>query len=232
MKNKTTFYCFSPPVMLATFLVESGLLLYVLWRYKLSPVTRVAAALLAFLATFQLAEYYVCSQTGTSAVFWSRVGFVAITLLPPLGIHLIHLISKKPERLLLYTAYVTAAVWALVFGASEWAFNGHVCSGNYVIFQLRPNVGLMYSIYYYGWLLAGVWLVSSFRRSVPKKIRGELSWLVAGYFVFLVPTSIVNIVNRETLSGIPSIMCGFAVLFALILVFRILPTASGKRDRR
>jgi hypothetical protein len=39
----------------------------------------------------------------------------------------------------------------------------------------------------------------------------------------MVPTTIVNIVNPASISGIPSIMCGFAVIMALCLLFKVAP---------
>jgi len=218
--------------MVASFLIESALLVYVLWRYKLTSLMRVIAAALILLASFQLAEYYVCGGMGVSAAMWSRVGFVAITFLPPLGIHLAHLLAKKPERLLVYAAYATCVAWILVFCSGEWALHGHVCAGNYVIFQLRPSLTPLYALYYYGWLFGGVWLALSFARTAPKKARAALAAMILGYFVFLVPTATVNMLNPKTISGIPSIMCGFAVFFALILVFRIAPLATSRHDLR
>ena len=53
--------------------------------------------------------------------------------------------------------------------------------------------------------------------------------LMFGYLVFLIPTATVNYIKPETRAGIPSIMCGFAVFFALILAFKILPLAAKKK---
>jgi hypothetical protein len=47
--------------------------------------------------------------------------------------------------------------------------------------------------------------------------------MVLAYLSLLVPTTTVNLINPETVRGIPSIMCGFAVIFALILGLYILP---------
>lgn len=233
MRSKgLSFYCFSPPVMLATFAVEVGLLVYVLIRYKMTPVVRVAAAMLFFLAVFQLAEYNVCEGSGLSAHQWSRVGFVAITMLPALGVHLAQLIAKRPNRSLTLAAYATALVAVLAFGTSDWAFAEQVCNGNYVIFRLRPNIALLYSIYYYGWLLAAMWLCAHFAAATKGKARLALEWQVIGYLVFLIPTAVVTMLNTQTTAGIPSIMCGFAVLFAFVLVFVILPHALKKKDYR
>lgn len=232
MRSKNALYCFSPPVMLATFIIEIGLLAYVIVRYKMTPVVRAASAMLLFLAVFQLAEYNVCSGDGALTGQWSRIGFVAITFLPVLGLHLVQLIARRPNRKLTLVAYATAAVWAVVFGTSDWAFAEQVCGGNYIMFHLRDNIDLFYSVYYYAWLLAGLALIVRFWRTRSKQIRLSLRWLAAGYLIFLLPTATVSLLFPETTAGIPSIMCGFAVIFAVILTAAILPHAVRKQDRR
>ena len=56
-----------------------------------------------------------------------------------------------------------------------------------------------------------------------------LNWLAAGYLSFILPTTFVNLVNPETIEGIPSIMCGFAVLLAIILIGFVAPLTLEKR---
>src|SRR5437660_1161960 len=92
----TQFSCFSPPVMAATILIEISLAVYTVWRYKLNNLVRLAVAMLVSLAVFQLAEYFVCTGLGSMAAPWSRVGFVAITALPPLGLDIMHRLAGKP----------------------------------------------------------------------------------------------------------------------------------------
>ena len=232
MKNmdhkSTTFYCFSPPVMLATIAVELGLFFYTLWRYKLTPLTRIVLCLLLFLAIFQYSEYNVCGGDGINAATWSRIGFAAITLLPAFGIHLVQVIAGHRRRIITWVAYITAVVWEVVFLLSTRAFSGHVCAGNYVIFQLNDTYGAWYFVYYYFWLIMGIGL-SLFLAYTTKfaHIRKSLILQTVGYLVFLLPTTITNTVSPSTISGIPSVMCGFAVLYALILVLGIIPTFSS-----
>lgn len=228
VRKQNALFCFSPPVMLATFAIEIGFLVYAVIRYKMNPVVRVISALLFFLAVFQLAEFNVCTN-GQLAEDWSRVGFVAITVLPPLGLHLVHLIAGRKNRMLTAAAYGTGLMWIGVFGLSTWAFSGHVCSGNYIIFQLRDHVAFFYGAYYYFWILMGIVLSLWWATKAKKKTRHALRGFTIGYLVFLVPTAVVGNLKPETTGGIPSIMCGFAVLFALILVSVILPKTAQRK---
>lgn len=235
-KQGVQFNCFSPPVMVATLLIESTLALWTLWRYKMTELTRLIVLMLVGLAAFQLAEYNVCMHFGQHPVGWSRFGFVMITALPPLGLHIMHVLAAKPGRKLVAAAYATMAAFIVFFLASATAFTGHQCTGNYVIFQFSPRVTGTYSVYYYGWLVAGIGLgirwANEFMRQKGSAARAKLAGvrgLIIGYLIFLVPVAVVNTVRPTTRQGIPSVMCGFAVLLALTLAFYVLPATADRR---
>jgi hypothetical protein len=232
----TQFNCFSPPVMLATLVIEFSLAIYTVWRYKLDAITRLITVMLVGLATFQLAEYFVCTGIGSMAVPWSRVGFVAITALPPLALHIMHLLAGKKELRLVYAAYVAMAGYMAYFLLAPHAFTGHQCTGNYVIFQFTHNVTGSYSGYYFGWLLAGIGL--GFRWANQLRDKGKsairqlqsVQGLILGYLVFLVPSAMAMTVKPEVRRGIPSVLCGFAILMALIMALYILPRAAETKE--
>ena len=85
-----------------------------------------------------------------------------------------------------------------------------------------------------GWIATAVlygmhWANDAKRLGKTRKLR-TIQALILGWLVFLVPTAIANIVNPASRSGIPSVMCGFAVLFALVLTLYILPRIAVKKD--
>jgi hypothetical protein len=236
-KKTITFNCFSPPIMLATFCIEIILAAYSLLRYKLNIYTKLSVALLVALAIFQLCEYHVCGGWGVRASEWSRAGYVAISLLPPLGFHLLHVLAAKPNRRLVVAAYISMVGFVLYFTVVPHVFRGYACTGNYVIFQIGTKPAICYGLYYYGWILAGIVLgirwANELKRKGQSRARNlSTQALVLGYLIFLVPTAVANSVKPDTRRGIPSIMCGFAVLFALILALYILPKMATKRDKR
>ena len=212
--------------MIATCIIEVSLLLYTLFRYKMNTVVRLAVATLGLLALFQLSEFTVCGATQWSANLWSRVGYIAITLLPPLGIHLIHVLSGRGPVWLVRLAYLTGIAFALIFGLMPTAFQDHICAGNYAIFQLKPGLGGLYFGYYYSWLILGICQALLFAATAKVNVRKALLYQVCGWLSFLLPTGIVNALNPQTIAGIPSVMCGFAVIYAIVLVFGILPMAN------
>jgi hypothetical protein len=208
--------------MVATFAIETVLLLYVLFRYKRTPVVWLSVAILAGLATFQLAEYNVCQ--GAVGMIWAQIGLVAITLLPPLGLHLVMHVAGRISRTLLVAAYGSAVAFIVVFLFAAQGISAQECLGNYIIFTLVPWVVWPYAAFYYGWLLVSGGYAWHASHSIKSKWqRRALYALIVGALTFLIPTAIVNLLDRATIAGIPSIMCGFAVLFAIILVGFVLP---------
>ena len=222
-------YCFSPPVMMATFLIEIGLAIHTLWRYKLSSVTKVAVAILVCLAIFQLAEFNVCEGAWLlDSAGWAKLGYVAITMLPPLGIHLINRISGDNNPWLYRLAYSFGGVFIAFFLLATGGISAGACLGNYVIFEQGHNTGWIYGLYYYGLLMIAIVYALMRMSDAKPHIKRSLGALVVGYVLFMLPTTLVNIIDPTTITGIPSIMCGFAVLLAIVLSGRVLPEYHNK----
>ncbi len=221
--------------MLVTLIVEFSLALYTAWRYRLNTTGRLVVVTLFSLATFQVAEYHVCTAVGINATQWSRLGYVAITTLPALGIHLLYVLSRKPGRRLVVAAYATMAAFIGYFLTYSTAFIGYKCTGNYVIFQIGIGPAIAYGLYYYGWLATALFMGMRWANQLMaggSKQRARLQAvrsLIVGYLVFLVPTALANSVKPETKRGIPSIMCGFAVIFALLLALYLMPRVGQLR---
>lgn len=214
-----TFYCFSPTVMLATFTIEFSLAIYTFIRFRMTRFGQLAAAALVLLGIFQVAEYQICG--GDNQIFWARLGYVAITLLPPLGIHLIAQITGNSRYLKF--AYAIAAIYITLFMLASKSIIGAACEGNYVIFRTAQNLYWTYGIYYTGFLLLGVWEIIEKINEDRNKDFSLLVWMAAGYFSFMVPMAIVYLLFPETRQAVPSVMCGFAVILAVLLAFVIVP---------
>ncbi|QQG51184.1 MAG: hypothetical protein HZB75_01610 [Candidatus Saccharibacteria bacterium] len=224
-------YCFSPPIMIATFFIEIICAIYVLFKYKVAPIPRLAVMILVGLAAFQLAEYNVCEGAwGMDSLMWARIGYVAITLLPPLGFHLATKLAGEKRPVLVGAAYASAAVFAFIFLFVGHGMQSQACLGNYVIFTIAPWATALYSMYYYGWLMVGVGYAWKAGKTVAANKRQALQALAIGYLAFIVPTTIANVIDSSTIAGIPSIMCGFAVIWAIILTTVVLPNYYKPED--
>jgi hypothetical protein len=231
-QNGTVLGCFSPPVMVATFLVEVALALYVVVRYKMDAKSRAILALLLCLAAFQIAEYFVCTDT-TIAINASRAGYVAITFLPALGLYLMGLITIPLSKISNVLAFLSSWFVAAYFLLSPNAFTSYVCTGNYVIFQLGQVPSMLYGVFYYALLALAIWRGAFFLKNNPDhKNVNPVHWLLTGYAVFIVPVALLTVLHPDTTRAIPSLLCGFAILLAIILGARIAPLTLEKRDKR
>lgn len=226
-KYGNKLWCFSPPVMLATLLIEFFLAFYTVWRYKMTTVSRLAFSMLIGLGIFQLSEYMICGGLGLSHIEWAKTGYVAITILPALGVHLMAALAKSEKKVLpvIATAYATAAAYVLYFLAATDSVVARQCAPNYAIFDVHGVGADFYAVYYYGWLFVAVLMAALFSRK-NKKVTPALTWAAVGYAAFIIPTTFANLIDPTTLAAIPSIMCGFAVLLALVLAGKVLPLAK------
>lgn len=229
LKQKgTVLGCFSPPVMVATFLIEVILALYVIVRYKLNAKTRAIVALLISLGAFQFAEYFVCTQSSI-AIGASRAGYIAITALPPIGLYLMALLTKPlPRKALGALTAVTGTIMGYFLLAPR-AFEAYQCTGNYVIFQIGDWQAMLYGTFYFGLIAASVIKGMVFLLEKPKaKTVNAIRWLIVGYGVFVIPVAVLVVLHPNTSQAVPSIMCGFAVFLALILGLKLAPLVSKK----
>jgi len=227
-QGEKTFYCFSPPVMVATFIVEVVLLLYVLLKYKRSLFTYLTVAVLAVLALFQAAEYFVCA--GSNPLMWSRIGSAVVTFLPVLALHLVSLVTHRTK--LVPLGYVAATIFSAFLVFAPGALLEPACGGNYVIFTAPDIVKSIYQVYYGIVLLIGIVLVvRGIRQSKDEHHRATLHWLLVAYLAFVIPTMVVYLIAPRVVEGLASIMCGFAVLTALVLALRVVPAYAKGAGR-
>lgn len=219
-KDKFSFFCFSPEVMLATFLIESCIAIYAYLKFRGTLFGKLSALILFLLGAFQFAEYQIC--VGNNGIFWARLGFVVITLLPPLGVHLVSIVTGN--RRFIQFSYTLAGVFAVIFAFVPKSITGGICGGNYIIFNTAQELYWTYAIYYFGLMFVGIFdALSELRKGLPNRGRNFkiLVWLITGYFSFMVPMGLAYFIFPETAMAVPSVMCGFALTFAMILGFII-----------
>jgi len=228
--SRKKLFCFTPTVMLVTFVIETILAIYVYMRYGKSRFGKVAALILLALATFQLAEHRVCADS--YALLWSRVGFIAITLLPILGLYLVSLVSHKTHFLKL--GYVLSAGLIIYLLFVPKVITGALCSGNYVIFNASQSLYWLYSLYYFGFVILGIWesLERIHQVRTGTVIKKTLFWIIVGYLSFMLPMGIVYAFIPSSRLAVASIMCGFALTLAFILAFKIVPYYNRIKQKR
>ena len=220
--GSVALFCFSPPVILITFTIEAALAIYAWWRYHSSRFGRLSSALLFTLSLFQISEWFICR--GGSAVLWSRVGFVATAFLPVMGLDLIAMLTKRKWPT--WLGYGLVAAFSAVFVFLPDAFTGAACTGKFVVFNGGSLLlDILYGSYYFLTTLLGiVWcIIDLCRRTLNRR---AISWLLAGYLAFCLPVLAIYIFILVNRAGFASILCGFAVLFALALALKVLPAVE------
>ena len=229
--TQNTLYCFSPPVMLATMLIEFGGAIYAFWRYRLNKAGRLIVVGLLALGMFQLAEYFICEDLfGIHGLSWARVGFVSITLLPPLGVSLSMALAKKKNPHAEVLMWLACAAFVIYYGFFSGALTSETCQGNYVIFTGDKQAGPLYGLYYFSLLAVGTYFCFSWaKKTSDKKQAKALRSFAIGYLVFIVPTIVVALINPAARAAIPSVMCGFAVMLSFALIFGVLPNAGMQK---
>lgn len=215
--------------MALTMLVEVFLLLRILLWRKPTTANILAMLILLALAVFQAMEYGICENFfGVHPNVLARIGFVAITTLPVLGLHIVQTIGKSRQHRIIIVAYATMIMWIAVFLFSDVLVD-QICGGNYIIFELTPGFGGSYFIYYYFWLIVtSVWALSMAKKTKNKSTALSLRWMVVGTSSFVIPATVIWLFWEEAARGLPSIMCGFALVFAVILFAKVLPRSNTK----
>ncbi len=225
--SANTFYCFSPFVMALTFVVEALLLAYVVVKSGAKSLElRLLISLIFFLALFQLSEYGVCEDLFMDSQTWGKIGFVSIALLPALGLHLVQTIRRDRSIAQSYIGYGLAALFSFAFVGFN-AFESIGCLGNYAIFEFNSDLGIAFAIYYYALLGAATVLAfQGWRHIRRKKDKQALMSIILGYASFALPGSFIHFVINTPGNGLPSIMCGFALIFAFVLALYTAPKVS------
>jgi hypothetical protein len=224
LKKKSGYlHCFSPEVMLGTFLIEIFLGIAILFRtrFRLSQSNCIILLILILLASFQGIEYLIC-ETNIDKLLLGKLGFFSITLLPPLGIHLAYSLAQQKRHPYILVPYMTAFIVNVLFVISPLTVQNVMCHGNYVIFDLPFILQVVYGFYYQGFLLYGLMTAFHLSHDVKTNERAQrLRWLGVGYILFMMPTAVILLLRTETIDAIPSVMCGFALILAFILYLKV-----------
>ncbi|MBI4434076.1 hypothetical protein HY632_04840 [Candidatus Uhrbacteria bacterium] len=218
--------CFTPLATLATFAIEYALAAFVFLRYGHRPFGRLVSVFLLLLGTFQLAEYQIC--LGDRVELWTVIGWVAITVLPSASVHIAAWVTRRTTLLVPIFHAIAAAFVGIMLWQPEVVQLGS-CTGKFVTFSYLTTFGEAYAAYYMaGLVLALVFLVTALLAKTGN--RSLVGWTLAGYCAFLVPTGVLTMFAMITRMNVPSILCGFAILLAIILATRVVPLEARMRQ--
>ena len=223
-KNKHMILrCFTPLVALATFAIEIILALFVLVKYRKTTIGILSIGFLVSLALFQLAEFVICG-THVGAPIWSRIGFASTAFLPVIGLHYIYYINSITKTWLLKLLYILTILLAIGFFLPSDPYFGYACLGTYVQFTVTSVFHRVYLWHYIVIVGSSLFILLVYIFSKRKQhIRRLNVWMLVAYLLFLIPTYTLVVLQVITGKDVPSILCGFAILAALVVVGKILP---------
>jgi hypothetical protein len=222
---------YSPVLALVTGILELGAGLWVLVgpRRGRRTITGPVGIIFLFLAGYQFAEVLVCA--GPENRIWTRLAFLDITWLPPLGLWLCARLSApgirwlRPAAIADFGLGAAFSVWILV---APGAITKSVCG--LVLARYFPTAvfDIAYALFYQISLLVIVFgAAAGMAAGHDHVLRKHLANLQAGLLGFILPALAVRILVREVQGDlIPSVMCHFAIVLAALLFVLVL------RERR
>lgn len=181
-------------------------------------------AILLLLAGYQLTEVAICADVA-AAGFLPRLAFLIVTWLPPLGLLLIAQLRRPRSRPLygvactMLAAAAGIAVWIVVDRSFASA---SVCNAVYARYaHAMPRFQAYAGFYWIG--LLGMLVGSGYGAATcnePRR-RKQLEAVLVGTIAFIAPAMAVSWFVPAARGALPSILCHFALLFALCLAWLI-----------
>lgn len=205
--------------------IEYILAVVVLWKGKLYP--KICAALLFFLAGYQLGELVLFVTNGAPAGI--RIAYFSTTLLPPLGLLLVEKISGKK---LGFPYFMAAGLFFAVCYALFPYIAGTVeLTSCCVRMSNRVTVlPTLWSYYYIGTLIYTMLLMLFFAfQSKAKWISKTLLILFMAYASFFFVSTAVIFIWPERRPSYASLMCALAVGAAITIAALSLTSKYPKR---
>lgn len=212
---------YSPVLAIGTAVFELVSAAWVLAGPGRKAVLRTTAAILLFLAGYQIVEIGICSLAPGQS-FLPRLAFMVVTWLPPLGILLVSLLLGSGARTARRSAYgMLGLALVLLFwiGLDASFAQLSVCEAVYARYDHPTPAFIAYSGFY--WLgLLGLVAFAAYGAARPRDAHdGRLARLVlTGSLAFLVPAVITSSLMPAAEGALPSVMCHFAILLAAFLV--------------
>jgi len=209
--------CFTPIVSLSTAIFEFAVATFIFFYYRKSKISKAIIILIYCLGLYQFSEYMLCMSS--DPVLWAKIGFIAYTFLPALGLKtFLKYTGKKQNNLLIFIVPILYSAFAII---TEKFILESSCEKYFVtvknMFWAHTNIipMILYSCYYFGFIAYVCYLIINHyiktkntlkrKRDIVFFIGIFTSLLFALVFLFIFPALSVRF---------PSIYCHFAILFA------------------
>jgi hypothetical protein len=197
-----------------------------------NKLNKIAIIMVALLAAYQVLEFLMC-QTELQSSFFPYLAFVIISFLPPLNLFLTLGLThtlKSP----LYLIFIPAILFVnyYTFIIPEFAVTS--CTVLYATYHYP--LGDLFGFFYYVPILISIILLALFvRKESDKKKRLVGKVLLFGSIFISIPPvlgfSLMFTGSYSLISAMESIMCKFALVYALCLTFVCIYNSPFKDER-
>ncbi|MHA1482954.1 MAG: hypothetical protein ACTSQC_06885 [Candidatus Heimdallarchaeaceae archaeon] len=213
-------------VSLIFFGIELAILIVVIIFNRDHPHFWSIVALLSLLQLYQLSEFLIC--IGVNVGLITRIGFVVITFLPPVGYFLCTRIVKWkfPDY---WLGFALALGFSLYFIINTSSIALVDCNPFFATYQSSDlRISAIYSSYYFGTLLYSIWFLVEHLIWDKEKIDNKYAVIVLiGFLAFMLPMLLMVIIFPQYAVAVASILCKYALILAVtLLVFSFI---KGKK---
>lgn len=198
-------------------------------------IARTTGVILLLLAGYQLTEVAICADAG-AAGFLPRFAFIIVTWLPALGLLLIALLHRPRSRSLFACAIamLTISAGIVAWIALDRSFaTASVCNAVFARYaHAHPRFQLYAGYYWLGLLgMAALSAYGALKSGDPHR-RRLLSHVHVGTIGFVIPSIVTSLFVPAARSALPSVMCHFALILAVLLVRMLWVLRTGLEGER
>lgn len=214
--------CFSSTISLTTAIIEFALATILLLFFKKSVSRNFFIVIIYLLGFYQLTEFMLCSSTNPE--IWALIGFVTYTFLPAIALHgALKFLNKKANLPLIYVLPILAASVAILtpgFIISASCSKVFVSVNTMIDFSSSFLVNALswtYILYYPGFILLALLILykNYLKQRNKTKRKIEVAWML-GVLLMTLPALIFILIFPALGRTFPSVLCGFALLVAVI----------------
>lgn len=214
---------YSPFLSIGTAVLEVSAAVWALRGPGRKPIIRATAAILFFLAGYQIIEAALC--TGLLPVTGSllpRLAFIVVAWLPPTGLLLVaRLYPTRTHTLFRFAGvmYVCCAALAAGIALQDNFVSELVCMVVFARYTNPTPLSRLYGIFYQSGLFSML-LLSAYGVTICDDHRQRLllGQVLLGCIAFIFPALVTITVIPIAENALPSILCHFALLLALFLI--------------
>ncbi|MEW6092436.1 MAG: hypothetical protein AB1531_00580 [Chloroflexota bacterium] len=214
---------YNPILSLTTATLEIGAAVWAIRGPGRKPIVRTVAAILFFLAGYQIVEAVLCTGLlPLTGPLLPRLAFIVVAWLPPTGLLLVARLYPTQRRTLhwyAYGMYLFCAALVLGIATDSRFVSATVCE---IVFARYTNPTALYQTYglFYQSGLMAMLLLSAYGVTVCDDGRQRLllGQVLLGSIAFIFPSLVTVAVIPVAEKALPSIMCHFALLLAAFLV--------------